>query len=173
MDSSEYLAFIPLLLYGLAAAELLGEWKRLFDRKNWFLPYLLLTIVFTEVAIYNVFIYVKLVNQMAGQTYLNYLIYLLPPFLFLLMVNSFTPDKEDVTKDYFEKNMPTFLMLYASFIATHFLFGFAENSGTIIGRIISIVIIVLAGIFRKTWAIYVIAVGWFLLLLLRIDVITT
>ena len=172
MESSEYLAFIPLLIYGLAVAELLGEWKRLFNKKQWFLPYLLLTIIFTEVAIYNVFIYLRLVNEMVGQTYLSYLVYILPPFLFLMMVNSFTPEKGDVTKDYFVKNMPVFLTLFAAFVATHFLFGFEENSVTIIGRIVTIVAVLLTGVFRKAWVIYLLTVLWLVLLSSRLDQVT-
>ena len=173
MDSSEYLAFIPLLIYGLAVADLLGEWKRLFDRKNWYLPYLLLTVIFTEVAIYNVFIYVKLVHEMVGQTYASYLIYILPPFVFLLVVNSFTPDKGDNTKDYFKRNMPIFLILFGAFVATHFLFGFEERSTTVVGRIFAIVAVIITGIFRKTWMIYALTVLWLILLTTRFDVITT
>jgi hypothetical protein len=30
MDASEYLAFLPLLLYGIALADLFSQWKRFF-----------------------------------------------------------------------------------------------------------------------------------------------
>ena len=33
MSTTEFLAFIPLLIYGLGLTILLGEWKRVFDRK--------------------------------------------------------------------------------------------------------------------------------------------
>ena len=169
MDSSEYLAFVPLLIYGIALADLFGEWKRLFDKTQWFLPYILLTVVFTEVAVYNVFIYLKLVNQMADLNYINYLVTLLPPFLFMLLVNSFTPDKGDITKDYFLKNMPIFMCLLAAFIASHFLFNFEENPLTIVGRVASIVFIIITGLSRKIWMVYLASFFWLVLLLTRID----
>ncbi|MCB0504012.1 MAG: hypothetical protein KDC58_00780 [Cyclobacteriaceae bacterium] len=169
MDSSEYLAFVPLLIYGIALADLFGEWKRLFDKTQWFLPYILLTVVFTEVAVYNVFIYLKLVNQMADLNYINYLVTLLPPFLFMLLVNSFTPDKGDITKDYFLKNMPIFMGLLAAFIASHFLFNFEENPLTIVGRVASIVFIIITGLSRKIWMVYLASFFWLVLLLTRID----
>ena len=173
MDASEYLAFIPLLIYGLAVADLLGEWKRLFNKEQWYLPYLLLTVIFTEVAIYNVFIYVKLVNQMVGQTYLSYLMYILPPFLFLMTVSSFTPDKDDNTKEYFQRNMPIFLTLFTVFIATHFLYNFEEGVGVIVGRIIGIIFILITGILRKVWLIYVLSLLWIILITTRFDQVTT
>jgi hypothetical protein len=173
MDSSEYLAFIPLLIYGLALADLFSEWKRLFDKEQWFFPYLLLTIIFTEVGIYNVFIYVKLVHQLVGQTYISYLSYLLPPFLFMMTINSFTPDKGSVTKDYFIKNMPIFLSLFTVFIACHFLFSFDETFLTISGRIIAMFFIFLTGITRKLWMVYVLTILWFILFFSRLEMITT
>jgi hypothetical protein len=173
MDSSEYLAFIPLLIYGLALADLFSEWKRLFDRKQWFFPYLLLTIIFTEVGIYNVFIYVKLVQQLVGQTYYSYLTYLLPPFLFMMTINAFTPEKGSVTKTYFLKNMPIFLSLFSVFIACHFLFSFDETYVTIIGRIIAIIFIVITGFTKKLWMVYFISVIWMILFFSRIDMIST
>ena len=173
MDSSEYLAFVPLLIYGIALADLFGEWKRLFDKTQWFLPYILLTIVFTEVAVYNVFIYLKLVNQMAGLNYINYLITLLPPFLFMLLVNAFTPDKGDITKDYFLKHMPIFMSLLAAFIASHFLFNFEENPLTITGRIASVVFILAVGFSRKMWLVYLMSFFWLILLLTRTNQIIT
>ena len=91
MDASEYLAFLPMLLYGIALADLFSQWKRLFSPKQLFLPYLLLTIMLTETALYNVFIYAKLLDELKGLSYFGYLKYLIPPFLFMLASNIFTP----------------------------------------------------------------------------------
>lgn len=173
MAPTEYLAFIPLLIYGMAIANLLGEWKRLFSRDNWYFPYLIYTIVFTELAIYNVFIYVKLLDLIVGKPYLVYLGFILPPFLYIMMVNVFTPEKEDDTKEYFEKNMPVFLTLMAAFIASHFLFHFDESTTTIIGRIFSIVAVLITAYFRKKWMVYALTVMWLILLFSRFGQITT
>lgn len=173
MDSSEYLAFIPLLIYGLALADLFSEWKRLFDKNQWFFPYLILTIIFTEIGIYNVFIYVKLVNELEGQTYISYLAYLSPPFLFMMTINSFTPDKGSVTKDYFIKNMPVFLTLFSMFIACHFLFSFDETAYTITGRVVAIIFILAAGLMKKIWMIYVLGPVWLILFFSRLYMVST
>ena len=173
MDPSEYLAFIPLLIYGLAIADLLSEWKRFLNKKHIYLPYIIMTIIFIEVSIYNVFIYINLVNKMQGASYLSYLKFISPPFLFLIMVKSFTPDKDDPTKEYFDKNKLIFFSLFASFIASHYLFNFNENEFSILGRIISICLVVTAGLLKKNWAIYILLISWFLTLLTRLDIIST
>ena len=51
MDAAEYLAFLPLLIYGIALADLFSQWKRLFNPKQLYLPYILLTGILTETAI--------------------------------------------------------------------------------------------------------------------------
>ena len=176
MDPSEYLAFIPLLIYGLSIADLLSEWKRFINAKNFYFPYLLMTIIFIEVAIYNVFIYIKLVNDMQGKSYLSYLGCIFPTFIFLIMVKSFTPEDNDNTKTYFLKNRKIFFLLFSGFIASHFLYSFAENDvylGASTGRMISIVVITIAGFVKKDWIIYILGIIWFFMLLSRINVIST
>ena len=152
MAPTEYLAFIPLLIYGIAIADLLGEWKRFFDKDKMYLPYLLYTLVFTEVAIYNVFIYVEILDDLVGQPYIYYLLFILPPFLYILMVNVFTPEKDANTKTHFKKSAPIFLSLMAAF---------------------SVLFIATTAIYRKQWMIYGLIIMWFVLLITRFGVITT
>ncbi len=173
MDASEYLAFIPLLIYGMAIANLLSEWRRLFDKQKRYLPYLLYTIVFTELAIYNVFIYVKVLGMVVGKPYWSYLGFLISPFLYILMVNVYTPESQYDTKEYFDKNIRTCLFLLAAFIASHFLFHFDEPMGTVLGRIISITAILITAIFRKPWMIYGMVVLWVGLLATRMGQVST
>jgi uncharacterized membrane protein len=128
MAKAEYLVFIPLLFYGFALAELFREWKRLFKPKDIYFPYIIVTVILTEIAIYNVFIMTKLLDDLEHQNYLNYLIYLIPPFIFMLVVNVFTPEKEDNTKNYFENNRRSFFLLAAVFVSSHYLFDFGESA---------------------------------------------
>ena len=167
METTEYLAFVPLLIYGIGLADLLGEWKRLFDPKEWYAPYSIFTIILTEVAVYNIFIYRQLLGQLSGQNYLGYLLFLLPPFLFMLATVSFTPDKESSTRDYFIKQMPVFFSLLALFIASHFLFTFEESSFTLINRIVIIVLLLITGFTRKVWITYIITFQWLLTFLIK------
>ena len=64
MEASEYLAFIPLLIYGIALADLLGQWRRFFDRDYFYLPYFLTTLIFTENAIWSVYGYLEVTSHL-------------------------------------------------------------------------------------------------------------
>ncbi len=173
MIPSEYLAFLPLLIYGIALADLLSQWKRFFNPKELFIPYLIMTIMLTETALYNVFVYAEVISNLGGQSYFNYLVYLLPPFLFLLTTNIFTPDSGTNTEEYFMKQMPVFMTLLTLFIASHFFYNFNENPPTIIGRMIAGLFVFAAGIFRKKWLIYIIAGIWAITLFLKAGMVST
>ena len=173
MDASEYLSFLPLLLYGIALADLFSQWKRFFNPRQLFIPYLLMTIILTETALYNVFIYAKLLDQLIGLSYFNYLLYLLPPFLFMLTTNIFTPDQDSETEEYFIRQMPIFFTLLALFAASHFLYEFDENLTTLVCRLVAIVIIFLTGISRRIWIVYVVCVLWIILLFVKGGMIST
>ena len=173
MEASEYLAFLPLLIYGIALADLFNQWKRFFNPKELYIPYLLLTIILTETALYNVFIYAELIDNLVGLSYFSYLSYLIPPFLFMLTANIFTPDQDSDTEEYFLKQMPVFLSLLALFAASHFLYNFNENFPTIVGRLIAILVILVTGIFRKIWMFYIVVALWFFLLFVKGGMIST
>jgi len=173
MDASEYLSFLPLLLYGIALADLFSQWKRFFNPEQLFIPYLFMTIILTETALYNVFIYAKLLDELSGLSYFNYLSYLLPPFLFMLTTNIFTPDQDSETEEYFIKQMPIFFTLLALFAACHFLYEFDENATILIIRIIALLILFLTGIFRRIWMVYFVCIIWIVSLFVKGGMIST
>ena len=173
MEATEYLSFLPLLIYGIALVDLFSQWKRFFTPRQLFIPYLLLTIMLTETALYNVFVYAKLLDHLEGLSYFNYLLYLLPPFLFMLTVHIFTPDHDSDTKDYFFKQMPIFFTLLALFAACHFLYDFDENLLTIIALVMLIAVIFITGISRKIWMFYIISGLWLLMLFFKGGMIST
>ena len=162
MSTSEYLAFLPMLIYGIALADLFHQWSRFINLKQIFFPYLLLTVILTETALYNVFLFAGLLEHLEGLTYANYLVYLVPPFLFLLTTIFFTPGEDADTEEYFMKHMPVFMSLFALFIASHILYEFNEQKFVFVLRGIAILLLVLAGILRKKWLIYLFAVLWIL-----------
>jgi len=170
MDATEYMAFVPLLIYGIALADLLSEWKRFFSPDELYFPYLLFTIILTEAAVYNIFIYVSLVNELPGQTYIRYLSFLVPPFLFLMVTNIFTPERGEHTRDYFEAKIPVVFSLMAVFIASHFLYEMAGNPWI---RIIMIILLAATAVFRKHWLMYLIGLFWAVSLVLRSTEVTT
>lgn len=167
MQSLEYLGFIPLLLFGLGLADLLSQWKRLFDPKEWYLPYTIFTVILTELAVYNVYTYFNLLAQLPGKSYYIYLLYLLPPFLFLLTTSAFTPEKDTKTKEHFVKRMPIFFTLLAVFILSHFIFNYQESIYLHIARLLFVAILIVVGFTRKMWLVYFIALIWLVSFLFR------
>lgn len=160
MDPAEYLAIVPLLIYGIGITDLLGQWKRIFNKDGRFPLYIIYTIILTEVAIYNVVIYIDLVNILPQQTYYMYLSYLLPPILFLMVVNVFTPDEGSKTAEYFNNNIRLMFILIAFFVASHFLYSFDEHQGQQYLRIIFVLLLLAIVIFKKQWLMYLVAVLW-------------
>ena len=170
MSTAEYLAFVPLLLYGIGLADILGEWKRFFDPKAMFLPYTLFTIGLTEIAIYNVFVYVNVVSQLEHTSYLQYLSFLTAPFLFLITVSAFTPEKEAETKAYFVSRLRLFSVLLVLFITSHLLYAGEEFTSATLFRGVAIAVLVLLAVFRNMWLVYVFFVVWLVTLFMRINV---
>ena len=118
-------------------------------------------------ALYNVFVYGNLINQLPGINYYTYLRYLLPPFLFILTTYIFTPDKDSDTKDYFMEKMPIFFTLLSLFVACHFLYDFDEGIVPKVGRMVAIILILIAGFYRKLWLVYILFFWWLILLPFR------
>jgi uncharacterized membrane protein len=160
MDPAEYLAIVPLLIYGIGITDLLGQWKRFFNREDRYPLYILYTIMLTEIAVYNVVIYIDLVNVLPQQSYFTYLMNLLPPILFLMVVNIFTPDEGSGTEEYFKANIRLMFVLITIFVASHFLYDFDEQSGQGYLRIIFIALLTAIAIFKKQWLMYLVAVLW-------------
>ena len=167
MQTLEYLGFIPLLMFGLGLADLLSQWKRLFDPKEWYLPYTIFTVILTELAVYNVYTYFNLLAQLPGKSYYIYLLYLLPPFLFLLTTSAFTPEKEADTKEHFVKRMPIFFTLLGVFILSHFIFNYQESIYIHIARLLIVAILIMVGFTRKMWLVYFIALIWLVSFMFR------
>ncbi len=170
MDSSEYLAFIPLLFYGIALADLLGQWRLFFDSKYFYLPYFVTTLLFTEVAVYNVYSYLEVIQDMVGAGYLKYWSFLIQPILFLLAVNALTPESDNKdTEGYFTQRISIVYGLMAAFIFTHFLSGIGTGLPVTFARVAAIVLCLAIAVTRKKWLIYVTIAIWFLSLLGRIQ----
>ncbi len=154
MDPAEYLTFVPLLFYGIALTDLLGQWRRFFDRNYFYLPYFLTTLVFTEVAVWDVYTYLEVVSNLEGVSYRQYWSYLIKPILFLLTVSALTPesDQQD-TEGYFKQRLSLVYGLMAVFIASH---------SITYRRIIAIILCLAIAVSKKLWLIYVVAVVWLL-----------
>ena len=154
MDPAEYLAFIPLLIYGIGISDLLSQWKRFFKRKDQDVLYIIITVMLIEVAIYNVFIYLDVVDDMPRHSYMRYLSFLVPPILFQMLVNVFTPDEGSKTRLYFDRNMRLIFSLWALFVASHFIYSFNDYYASHYLRILFALNLIAVAVFRKQWLIY-------------------
>ena len=169
MDPAEYLAFVPLLFYGIALADLLGQWRRFFDRDYFYFPYFLTTIIFTEASVWNVYQYLAVVSHLDGISYAQYWLYLIQPMLLLLTVSALTPESEDSnTKGYFQERLSLVYGLAAIFVSSHFFSGLTSISHLTYTRVALIVLSLMIALTKKIWLIYLTAVVWFVSLLLRI-----
>lgn len=171
MTTAEYVAFVPLLLYGIGISILMAEWKRLLNYKEVFLPYSIFTVALTETALYNVYLYIQIVDQIQGITYFSYLGMLLPPFLFLIATHAFTPEPGVATREYFIKAMPVFFTLMALFVGSHFFYTLDEPTMFHIIRAIAVAVLIAIGFTRKIWIVYVLGVLWFISFLVKIGVV--
>jgi len=168
MEAPEYLAFIPLLFYGIALADLLGQWRRFFDRDYFYLPYFLTTLIFTEVAIWNVFIYLEVIGKLEGIRYFHYWLYLLQPMLFLVIVSALTPEPENKDTDlYFQKRMPIVFGLMALYIASHLFASYGSTTPVTVVRVVSVLLCVVTAVIRKPWLVYVLTAIWVVSLFAR------
>ena len=168
MDASEYLAFLPLLFYGIALADLQVQWRRFFEPKHWYLPYFLATIMFTETAVWNVFGYLEIVGQMENISYYRYWLYLLQPMLYLIVVSALTPElNHPDTEQFFRQRIPVVFGLMAVYLASHFTYDITGMSSVELTRIISIVACIAIAISRRIELVYVLSVIWFASLFMR------
>lgn len=168
MEPSEYLAFIPLLIYGIALADLLGQWRRFFDRDYFYLPYFLTTLIFTEIAIWNVFIYLEVTERLEGISYFRYWLYLVQPVTYLIAVTALTPDEEDKdTEAYFKKRMPVVFGLMGLYIGSHLFQDYGPGGGLNAVRLVTVALCAITAATRKVWLVYVAASLWAISLLTR------
>jgi hypothetical protein len=156
MAQKEYYLILPLLLYGLAVADLVNSWRSFFQRERRYVPYIITSLLLLELAFWNFF---KMYDWMTVDSFRNYFVYsqfLLTPMVFLLVVAVFTPDAEIIDiREYFERNIPIIYGGLAVFVALHF---FYEPHINVAVRLAGIALLVATAWFRKTWLIYLVLV---------------
>ncbi len=172
MSAEEYLLFIPLLIYGIVLSRLLAEWKRFFDLGNWHGPYIVTIVVFTEIAIWNIFSFLDVFRGEADSTYLRYLAILFAPFLLLLSVNALLKDESGdglVDREEFAERMRLSFALMGGFIALHLLPQYRADDGEFLFRLPALAIVLAVAWLRKESLIYLLGVVWLVSLFHRID----
>lgn len=168
MSASDLLSFIPLLLYGVALAELFSQWRRFFDKEYLYWPYVVTTVVFIEVAIWNVYLFFVMSEDIAAANYFQYWVFLLQPILFLILVHALTPDRDvKDTEFYFKKRMPVVFGLMAIYIASHMIEGMDTFDKIHIARLFAVGICASIALSRKVFLVYLMGVLWIISLFLR------
>ena len=168
MNTAEFLSFIPMLLYGIALAELFSQWRRFFEKKYLYWPYVVSTVVFTELAIWNIYLFLSFSNDISTANYFQYWLFLLQPILFLLMVHALTPEAEiKNTEGYFKKRMPVVFGLMALYIASHLIPGLDKVDNMVIPRLVIIALGISIALSKKVFLVYLLGILWFISLFLR------
>ena len=169
MYETEYLAFIPLLLYGLGIADLINHWRRYLNREHFYLPYLFSGFLLLELGIFSVYEYLQLTSELTSDSYGIYLLHLIPPILYLAMCKIFTPEKGIATKEYFTINIPLLFSLGAVFNISHFMFDYgSENPYLLPARILVVVLLLAFAYTRKIAIFYFIFALYMIRLVLRL-----
>ncbi|WP_422360419.1 hypothetical protein [Reichenbachiella sp.] len=143
MQPQEYFAILPLLIYGIAIAELVSPWRIFFEDKKPYLPFILTGILMLEVAFYNFYqFFTHLENTF--QSYYIFLSYLLSPMVFLMAAHVYTPEsKENLdVRVYFQKRFKLLMILLSVFIASHFVIELGPDIKTAVrGLFIAILLV--------------------------------
>ena len=171
MSTEEYLLFIPLLIYGIVLSRLLGEWKRFFDLANWHGPYIVTVVVFTEIAIWNIYNFLAVFRLDPEPSYTSYLAVLSTPFLFLLGVNALLREDDNdglVDRSEFASRMRLSYALMACFVAIHLLQRYSAEADETLFRLPAFAVMVAIAWFRKDWLVYGLAAIWIASLVWRL-----
>ena len=148
--------------------------RRFFDRESFYLPYFLTTVVFTELAIWNVYGYLDVVQQLEEANYRQYLGYLLQPMIFLLTVSALTPELEaSDTKAHFQKRVSLIYGLMAAFIGCHLFIGYDQPASRVAVRLVATVLLIAIAVTRRTAIIYALFVVWTLGLVSRLVMVAS
>lgn len=172
MDLAEYLLFIPLLIYGIALSDLFSQWKVFLDVKKLYIPYLITLVMITEIGVQNVYNFFKLIPNLDNVNYFTYWIFLLPPLVFMILVNVLTKiEDEDDMKTFFESKTKIIFLLMASFIAMHFIPQFSYYSELWIARMLGIAACMVFAFWHKPVFFYTVVGIWLLSIAVHVYVV--
>lgn len=171
MSFTEYLLFIPLLIYGIVLSQLLGEWRRFFDLANWHWPYIITIVVFTEIAVWNIYTFLGVFTRHDSHSYMTYLGLLSAPFLFLLAVNALLVGEDDdglVDRTEFRSRMPLSYFFMGCYVALHLTPLLSDGDEFRPVRIVALCMLFGVAGMRKEWMVYPLGVLWLGTLAIRI-----
>ena len=152
MSQDEFFAFMPLLIYGIAISELMMHWRDYLKQGRRYWPHIITGVILLELAFVNFYYLYDKLDQLFLD-YPHFLLHILPPLIFLLMVSVYTPEDDKDVKEYFLDKTPLIFSLLALFILINTLNDFDWNMINFI-RVFAISVCVLIAISRKIWLIW-------------------
>lgn len=158
MQPQEYFAILPLLIYGIAIAELVSPWRSFFEDKKTSVTFITTGLMMLEVAFNNFYRFFNVLDD-TYQSYAIFLSHLFSPLIFLMATHVYTPeDKKNLdTHAYFKKKFRLLMILLAIFVSTHFITDIGWNITTYL-RMFTIVLLLIAALKRWLWMVYVLLV---------------
>lgn len=128
MSQSEFLAVLPILLYGFALQDIFEHWRSIFNTRP-FLPYIILVLILFEESIYSIYTFWNLVGKLPEFDYWSYFLLCIPPAIFLLAVKVMTPDRGVDPETYLKNSgRASFALLAIYTFSTYFIStGFNHN----------------------------------------------
>ena len=123
MTNSFLLVFYGALL-ALGVAELVKRWKFLIEDTYW--EYALWSVLFFMVATYNWFI-MKSRLEFVSESYLNFMIMMIPPILFFLLVSVFVPEEHEKVREHFDKKRSLVFGIMALFTSANILAAYLNG----------------------------------------------
>jgi hypothetical protein len=158
-------------MYGIVLTKLFGEWRRFFDFENWHGPYIITIVVFTEIAVWNIYTFLDVISREASHSYPSYLGLLAAPFLFMLSINALLAGEEAgglVDRAEFQSRMRLSYFFMGCFLALHFLPLFGPDDGLSLPRVAAGVILFLIAGLQKERLVYLLGVVWLVSLVIRV-----
>ena len=141
MQSSSFLLIFYGALFALAVAELGRSWKKLFYDSYW--EYNAWSMAFFFLAAFN---WYEMQNRLEylSTSFLSYLLLMIPPLLFYLLVSVFTPEKEENVKSHFFENKKIIFILLALFVLSNIIVAYFTNDSTLNVNLIRLIALMLA-----------------------------
>ena len=146
MTNSFLLVFYGALL-ALGVAELVKRWKFFIEDTYW--EYALWSVLFFLVATYNWFI-MKSRLEFVSESYLNFMIMMVPPILFFLLVSVFVPEEHEKVREHFDQKRRLIFGIMALFTSANMLASYLNGDDDLFMLSVRSIAVVLA-ILSSVW----------------------
>jgi len=121
MQANSFLLIFYGALFALAVAELARTWKKLLQKSYW--EYSAWSGALFFIAAFNWF-GMQYRMEHIGTSFLSYLLLLIPPTLFYLLVSVFTPDENEDVKSHFLNHRKRIFLLMALFVISNMVISY-------------------------------------------------